>query len=105
MLDDFAVVVKTEYVDSGIVPIARPRLVAVENDIVAFGDDALERDVLARVFARHSFEVIDEGLFSVADVRVVLDVDVAGVALDGFAGAAVIEHERIEALRVLLVLF
>jgi hypothetical protein len=53
-------------------------------------------DVLARVLPGHAFEVFDERLLAVSDVRVVLPVLVACVALDGRAWAALVEHQVVE---------
>ncbi len=84
----FAVVLQAEDVDTGVVVIAGPDLVAVEHDEVALGDDPLELLALAWILARHAFEVVDEGLLRVPDVRVVLDADVAREPLDGLGGMA-----------------
>ena len=85
MLDDLAVVVEPEDVDAGVLVVAGPGLVAVQDDEVALGDHPLELDSLARVLRRHPLEVVDERLLAVADLRVVLDVLGTGVALDGLA--------------------
>jgi hypothetical protein len=71
-----------------LVRVARPVLETVQRDEVALGDRAHELDVLARAFARHALEVGDEGLRAVGDVRVVLPVRRAHVAVDRFAWAA-----------------
>ena len=96
MLDDFAVVVKPEDVYSGVVVIAGPLLIAMQNDVVALREHALELDALAGVFLRHAREVVDECLLSVANVRIVLDVLISHVLLDGLSRFALIEHQVIE---------
>ena len=103
MLDDLAVGVDAEDVDAGVVVVAGPALVAMEDDEVAFGDRTLELDALARILARHLLEVVDERLLAVGDVRVVLDVLGARVALDRLARTAVVEHQLVERPGVALV--
>src|SRR5947199_35719 len=72
MLDDPASVVEAEDVDTGPVriPVSRPVLMAMQHDQVAFGDDALEVHALARVCFGHPFEIVDEGLLAVRNVRI-----------------------------------
>lgn len=55
--------------------------------------------------AIHTFEVFDKGFFPVTDVRVVLDLDVPNVFLNGIARMAFVEHRVIESLRQFLVPF
>ncbi len=88
VLDDPAVVVEAEDVDSGVVVVAGPTLVAVQHDQVAFGDGALELDVLAGVLRRHPVEAVDEGLLAIGDLGVVLAVLRPCVALDGLGRTA-----------------
>ena len=90
MLDDFAVAVETEDVDPGVVLVVRPGLVAVEHDVVVLGHGPLDLDPFAWVFRRHALEVVDERLLAVADVWIVLDVDVADVSLDRLGGLALV---------------
>src|SRR5688572_14462342 len=104
MLDDLAVLVEAEDVDTGELLVARPRLVAVEGHEVAVGQRSLELHPLAGILERHPLEVRDERLLSVLDVRVVLDVVVADVALDRLCRAGPVEHEVVERLGVLRVL-
>jgi hypothetical protein len=54
VFDDLAVVVEPEDVDTRIVVVARPVLVAVENHVVVLGDGAFHVDPLAGVFAGHT---------------------------------------------------
>ena len=62
----------------------------MQHDVVAFGDHALELDALARILARGLLEIIDETLLAVGDSGVVLDVLVAGVALERLARPALV---------------
>jgi hypothetical protein len=82
---------------------AGPGLVAVQHDVVSLGDHAFELHVLARELGGHADEVIDEGLFAVADVGIVLDVHVAGVERDRIGGTALVEHQIVESGDGLLV--
>src|SRR5215218_3195876 len=68
----------------------------MQDDEVALGDRALELDALPRVLRSHPVEVVDERLLAVADVRIVLDIPVAGVALDRLCRPAFVEHEVVE---------
>jgi hypothetical protein len=104
MLDDLAVVIEAEDVDSGVVLIARPGLVAMEDDVFILRDRALERDSLARILPRHPLEVRDEGRRAIADPRVVLGVGGADIPLDRFARLRLVEHQVVERHRVPLVL-
>ena len=62
-------------------------------------------DAFTRVLAGHFLEVFDERFVTIADVWVVLDVLVADVFFDSVPRTAFIEHQRIEILGALLVLF
>ena len=68
----------------------------MQHDVVALRDDALELDALTGVLSGHPLEVVDERLLAVADVRVVLDVDVARVPVHRFGGPGCVEHEVVE---------
>ena len=74
MLDDLPLVVETEDVHAGVPAVAGPALVAVQDDVAGLGDHQFELHRLAWIIPRHLLEMVDEGLFAVADVRVVLDV-------------------------------
>jgi len=82
VLNDLAVLVEPEDVNPGVVTVTRPDLVAMQHDVVALGQGALDLDVLAGVLRGHAFEVVDEGLLAVANKRVVLSVDFVGVGGD-----------------------
>src|SRR5260221_14130955 len=84
MLDDLARLGQAEDVDPGIILVPRPMLEAVKDHVIALGQDAPELDALAGIFARHAFEIVDEGLLAVAHAGVVLDVVVAGIGGHGF---------------------
>jgi hypothetical protein len=46
VFDDLAVAVETENVDSGVVMVVRPGLVAVEHDVVVLGEGRMSRSLL-----------------------------------------------------------
>src|SRR4051812_36208026 len=79
VLDDLPVLVEAEDVDPTPVPIARPLLTAMQDDVFALRDGADEVDLLPRVLLRHPGEVGDEGILSVRDARIVLRVPRADV--------------------------
>lgn len=62
--------------------------------------DAVKPSSGTETAPRWTFEVVEERLLAVADVRVVLDVGVAGVALDGLGRPALVEHEVVGLLHV-----
>jgi mRNA-degrading endonuclease toxin of MazEF toxin-antitoxin module len=92
VLDDLALRVNAEDIDACVLMIARPDLVTVQDHIVALAECALELDALARVLGCHAFEVIDEGLLAITDMRVVLDVGRAGVPGDGLSRTRLVKR-------------
>ncbi len=103
MLYNLAVVREAEEINSRIVVVAWPMLEAVQNDVVAVGQDPFELDPLAGVFACHAFEIVDKCLFAVADTGIVLDIHVSDVFLDSLGRSALIEHQVVKGDHVLLV--
>jgi hypothetical protein len=105
MLNDLSVVIESEDVDTCpfAIFIGGPELLTMENNVIALGNRPFEIDALSRIFVRHLFEVLDERLFAVRDERIVLDVHVPGISLDGFGRFALIEQEIVERLRSVLV--
>jgi hypothetical protein len=69
MLDDLSVVVQPKNIDARPDVVAWPILPAVQNNVIAFGDHALELDALAGIVARSIFEIIDETLLAVGNIR------------------------------------
>ena len=65
MLDNFPHFIETENVDSRVVFIPRPCLMAMQDDVVSFCDHALELDPLAGVLTSHAVEVFDKGGFAI----------------------------------------
>ena len=96
MLNDSAVLIEPEDVDSGPVAIAGPFLVAMQHHEVALSDDTLEMNTLAGVLPRHSLEVLDERIFAVGHFGVVLSVFLACVLFDGLGWTTLIEHQIVE---------
>jgi len=95
--------VEAENVNASPVAVVRPLLVTVENHVVAIANHPSELDSLAWVLGGHSVEVLDEGLLAICNHRIVLDVGVPYVFLNGLGRLALVEHEVVEGLRVLLV--
>ena len=76
MLDDLALFIESKNVYAGVVMIAGPRLVAVQNDQIVFSYRALEFHLLARIFCCHTLKIFDEGLLAISYLRIVLHVAV-----------------------------
>ena len=96
MLDDPAIVVEAEDVDSGPVPIPGPLLVAMQDDEIVLGDRPFEVHPFARIIPRHTLEVLDERFLAIGHFRVVLYVDVSGLLLDGLRWLTPVEHQVVE---------
>ena len=105
MFNDLAVLVEPENVDPCIILNTGPHLKTMQDHIVSLSDHPFEVNAFAGVLGSHALEVGDESLLPIAYVRIVLDVDIAHVLLDGLAGSALVKHQGIEALGVLLILF
>nr|WP_230967181.1 hypothetical protein [Nostoc sp. NZL] len=86
MLDYLAFIIQAENVDACPVVVVRPLLAAMQDYIIAFSEDALKLDALARIFFRYPLEIFDESLLPAGHRWVVLDVHVADIFLDGFCG-------------------
>ena len=84
VLNDLSVVIQPEDVDPCPVAVLWPVLVAVKDHEVVVRQDPAELHALAWILARHSFEVLDEGLLPVCHDGIVLDVRCSNVRLDGF---------------------
>ncbi len=104
MFDDLPILVEPENVDPRIILITGPLLKTVQNYVVSLGDHTFEVNAFAGVLGSHPLEVGDECFLTIAHVRIVLDVDIADIFLDGFAGSAFVKHQGIEALGILLIL-
>ena len=72
VLHDLSVVVESKDVDTSVILIAWPLLIAVEHNIVSLSDGSLEVHSLARVFRVHSLKVLDEGFLAVTDLGIVV---------------------------------
>ncbi|WP_446861964.1 hypothetical protein [Phormidesmis sp. 146-20] len=96
MLDYLAFIIQAEDIDARPVVVARLLLVAMQDYIIAFSENALKLDALARIFFRHPLEIFDESLLPVVHRWVVLDVHIADIFLDGFCGLTLIEHQVIK---------
>ena len=104
MFDDLAVVIQSENVDAGPITVARPLLVAVEDNVVALGDHAFEVYALARVVLRHPSEVGNKRLLAVRCGGVVLNVNIANIPCNCLPGLSLVEHQVVKRHHVLLVL-
>jgi hypothetical protein len=80
---DLAVVIEPENIYTHPIAIPRPLLMAMQYDVIAFGDDSLKMDALTRVFFRHPLKIVDERLLAVGDPRDMLDINIARTLLDG----------------------
>lgn len=103
VFDNLAVVIQPEDVNPGPIAVAGPFLMTVQNDVIPLGDDAPEVGALAGIFPRHLREVLDEGLLPVGHRRVVLNIDIPNMLLDGLGRLALIEHQVIEGCHGLFV--
>src|SRR5712691_6427454 len=103
MLDDLAVLIEAKDVDARPWAIAGPLLEAMQDNVVALGDRALDMYARAGVFPRHRGEGLDERVRAGGDHGVVLDVSIANEPVDCLGGLALVEHQIVESLRRLLV--
>jgi hypothetical protein len=104
MLNDFASVIESKNVYASPIAIAGPLLITVQDDEIAFGEDAFEMHALARIFVCHSREVFDESRFAVRDGGVMLNVSIACIFFDCFGGLTLIEHQIIKSHYIFFVL-
>src|SRR5688500_3016061 len=104
MLDDLAVVIQSEDVDASPIAVAWPLLVAMQYDVIPFGNHALEVDAFAGIFLRHPRKVCDKRVLAIRYRWVMLNVDISDVARDRFSGLALVEHQVVELHHVLLIL-
>jgi hypothetical protein len=86
MLHDLAIIIEPENIDPGPIAITRPLLMAMQDDVVPFGDHTLEMYALTRILLRHPRKILDESSLTVGHRWVVLNVNVARVPLDSFGG-------------------
>jgi hypothetical protein len=79
VLDDLSFVIETKDIDTrpDLVLVRRPKLTTVKDDEVAFGNGTYDLNGLSGVLAGHAFEVLDERLYAVRNLRIVLRVRVA----------------------------
>ena len=105
MLNDIAAIIEPKDVDSRIVVVARPLLMAMQNDVISHSECSLERHLFAGIFGCYSLEVFDECFFAVSDLWVVLNVLSANELVDRIPRFAPVEHQVIKRLCVLFVPF
>ena len=105
MFDNLPVLVEPENVDPGVILITGPLLKTVQHNVVSLGDHPFEVNAFAGVLGSHSLEVGNEGFLAIAPMRIVLDIPIAHVLLDGFPRLALVKHQGIEALGIFLVFF
>ena len=96
MLDHLAVLVEAKDVDTGVIAVAWPLLMAVQDHVIAIGEGPLDLRVLARVVMRHPLEILDEGLFAVGAEGVVLPVVVTHEPIHRFTRLRLVEHQVVE---------
>ena len=105
MFDHFSVIIESENINSRIIVVTWPMLMAVQYDKVALGNSSDNFHMFARILPCHTFEILNEGLNSIADIRVVLNVRVANKALYCLTRPALVKHECIELFRRSLISF
>ncbi len=76
---------------------------AMQDYEIPVREDSLEGHALAGIAPGHVLEICDEAGPPVLHVRIVLDIDVACIPLDGLAGACLIESQIIKGRHRLLV--
>src|SRR5690606_2232951 len=75
----------------------------MNNHEVSFRNHALDLYVFTVPLTRHSFEVVNEALLVICHVRVVLDIVVARVVLDGPAWQTFVKYQLVETANVALI--
>ncbi len=86
MFHDLTVIIKPENIHAGIVVIAGPVLMAMQDHEIALGDCAFERYAFSRILAGHALEVVDKRLFTIGDMGIVLGIVGTGIPVYGGAG-------------------
>jgi hypothetical protein len=64
MFDDLAVIIRPEDVDASPIALIRPLLIAMQDDVIPFGDRALEMHALSGILLRYPRKVRDKRLSS-----------------------------------------
>ncbi len=105
MFDNLAVFIESKNINACPIAVTRPLLMAMEYDVVSFSNNTSIPHMLTGVILRHFSEVVNECRLSVSDEGIVLDVHLSHVLLNRFGGLALVEHQIIEGLHVLLVPF
>jgi hypothetical protein len=105
MLDDLAVLVEPEDINTSVRGVTRPSLMTMEHDEVILCNRPLKLGPLAGIFSSHAIEVVDERLLPISHMRVVLHVDVTGIPFNGLSRAIPVEHQVVEGHGIVLVLF
>ena len=105
VLHDHSRIIDTEYFDPSVIEAARPDLVTIKDHHVAVGETSLDFDSLSGVLARHSFEIVNEPSLASRDMRIVLDVVVAGKTFDRLAWSAIVKDQTVNGDCIRLVSF
>ena len=105
MLDNLSIIVKSKYIDTRKVVVARPLLVTVQHNEITLGYCTHEVDFFAGVLRGHSLKVFDECFFSISDFGIVLDVSVTDILIDRLARLTLVEHQVVKRLRDNFVMF
>ena len=85
MLHNLSAVIKSENVDASVIVATGPSLVAMKDDEITLRKCALEVRFFAGVVARQPFEIFNKCFFAASNMRVVLDINIARIRLNGFA--------------------
>lgn len=105
MFDDPTFLIDANDIDAGVVVIARPVLMAMEDHMMPLGDNPLEGHALLWAVGGHAGEVVDKSIFAVGNMWIVLGVDSPDISIGGLARLALIEHQSIEGHSLRLVRF
>ena len=103
VLDDFSLLINSEYIYSRVVVIAVPVLKAMDNNISSLCQDPLYLDALPRPLPGHAFKICYESLFPRFHMRVVLYVLNSDKPIDGFGRTTFIEHQLIKGDHILFI--
>jgi hypothetical protein len=105
MLDDLALLIQAEDVDSDPIIVAGPFLAGVQHHVVAFGDGALEEHLLAGVILAQAGEVIDKALLAIPYGGIMLNIGSPGVQGNGFGWLVLVEHQVVKGFGCFFILF
>jgi hypothetical protein len=92
MFDYPAIIIKPKNINACPIAVTGPLLMAMQTNIIPFGDNALEMDALTGIVLRHPLKIFDKSLLTIGNCGVMLDIDIADIFLDSFGWLTLIEH-------------